>query len=83
MIPTNYDYPNYSFRYGIAKVVKDNKTGYIGKNGKIIIPLQFQDAGEFFDTTTWFKANGKFGFINLQRKIKIKIEIKRKIERKR
>ena len=71
VLVTNFDYPNYSFYYGLAKVVKDNKTGFIGKNGKVEIPLQFQDAGDFTDILTWVKANGKYGFINLEGKIVI------------
>lgn len=69
MIPTNYDYPNYSFQYGLARVVKNNKTGFIGKDGKIVIPLQFQEAGNFTDVITWFKSNGKYGFIDMKGKV--------------
>ena len=69
VIPTNYDYPNYSFQYGLARVVKNNKTGFIGKDGKIAIPLQFQEAGNFTDVITWFKSNGKYGFIDMNGKV--------------
>ena len=68
LIPTNFDYPNFSFNYGLARVIKNNKTGFIDKKGKLIIPFSFDDAGDFTETITWFKNKKLYGFIDLSGK---------------
>ena len=39
----------YSFSDGLAKVVKDNKEGFINKNGELVIPLIYDTAGDFYN----------------------------------
>jgi Flp pilus assembly protein TadD len=38
--------------------------GYINKNGKIVIPPQFSEAGEFSNGLAQIRENGKSGYIN-------------------
>ena len=38
--------------------------GYIDKNGKTIIPFQYQDANTFKNGIAWVKYKGKYGVIN-------------------
>jgi hypothetical protein len=48
-------------------VKQNNKWGCVDKTGKIIIPIQFDDADEnsfyFSEGLAWVKLNGKWGII--------------------
>lgn len=49
-----------------------NKSGYIDKNGKIIIPPIYEEAFSFKEGLSLIKKNGRYGFIDLNGKIVIK-----------
>ncbi len=49
---------------GLAWVQKDGKWGYINKTGKVVIPLQYDDAYSFYEGLAVVKKDGKYGFIN-------------------
>lgn len=57
----------------LLKVKKDAKIGYIDKNGKIIIPLEYEDGlvDNFTNGFIGVKKGDKCGFINLKNKISI------------
>ena len=61
-----YDYA-LSFSEGLSWVKQDNKWGCVDKTGKIVIPIQFDDADEnsfyFSEGLAWVKLNGKWGII--------------------
>jgi len=43
----------------------DKRIGFIGPDGKAVIPAQFESAGEFSDGLAWAKiASGSLGYIN-------------------
>ncbi|NNC83663.1 MAG: hypothetical protein HKN79_08800 [Flavobacteriales bacterium] len=52
------------FHEGLAKVTKNGKSGYINKNGKVIIPLEYDDAYIFSEGLAVVEKNGKFGAID-------------------
>lgn len=56
---------------GYAKVESSRKCGYIDKRGKYIIPVLYDDLGEFKENLVSCKINGKLGFINEKGKIVI------------
>ena len=61
---TNYD-KVYAFFFGRAVVMKSGKYGYVDTNGKLVIPLQYQDAYDFrTEGLALVKKNGLFGFID-------------------
>lgn len=62
----------YPYKYGLMPVKKDNKIGFIDKNGKMIIGIQYDvirngsGAYEsvFYEGLACVSKNGKFGYIN-------------------
>ncbi len=51
---------------GIGAVEKDGKWGYADVSGNVVIPLQFEYAGDFNDGMARVRSGDKFFFINLQ-----------------
>ncbi len=50
-------------------VIKNNKYGYIDKTGKIVIPLEYNDASDYLEgDTDWRQVakNGEYFYINRQ-----------------
>ncbi len=49
----------YSFSDGLARVADSNlKVGFMNRNGRIVIPMQFYNAGRFFDGLAWCSFHG-------------------------
>lgn len=59
---TYYVYANFS--EGLARVSNGTTYGYINENGKVVIPLSYDDAGYFHEGLAYVKDNGKYGYIN-------------------
>jgi len=47
-----------------ARVFLDNKFSFVNGNGKLIHPVEFEDARNFMNRLAAVKKNGKWGFIN-------------------
>src|SRR6218665_2826497 len=56
----------------LSPVKIGSKCGYIDKNGKIAIKLQFDDAWDFHEGLARIKLGGKYGYIDKSGKIVIK-----------
>ena len=54
----------YEFNNGIAKVIKNNKFGYISANGDVLIEPEYQEIFEFKNGIAKVIKNNKFGYIN-------------------
>src|SRR5262245_4290036 len=52
-----------------------NKYGYIDRTGKVIVPPQFEKAGEFSEGLAWVYQNERFGFIDMTGKFAIPLEL--------
>ena len=65
LFKTKYDYPNFSFHYGVCRFLKNKKYGFFDKKGNIIIHAQFEDVSDFLEPITWAKKEGKYGYIGL------------------
>jgi len=52
------------FSDGLAAVKVGGRFGYIDKTGRVVIPLQFDSAGEFSDGVAEVEVGGEFGYIN-------------------
>lgn len=59
------------FSEGLAVVKKGNEYGFIDRNGKLRISMQYQKAGEFSEGLVAIKLIDKWGFINQDEKIVI------------
>jgi len=62
------------FKEGLASVSKDNiagddKRGYINTDGKIVVPLKYDEAQDFSNGLACVSLNGKTGFINRNGKV--------------
>lgn len=65
----NYTYP---FSEGLGKVRNSSKLyGYIDKSNKVVVELQYSDAGNFKEKLAYVKKDGKYGFINQSGKVVI------------
>ena len=53
---------------------KDNKYGFIDRNGKIVIPLEYEDAGNFSEGLAPVKKDGKWGYISKSGEVRIPFE---------
>lgn len=53
-----------AFSDGLAPVVINDKCGYIGKDGTLVIPYRFESAGIFKDGLAAVQLNGKYGYID-------------------
>ncbi|MDR1465366.1 MAG: WG repeat-containing protein [Oscillospiraceae bacterium] len=58
-----YDTVGY-FGEGLARVGKDGKFGYINTKGKLIIPLQYEEAETFWSGAARVRKGGKYGYID-------------------
>ena len=47
-------------------MIKNDKYGYIDKQGNEVIPCKYDYAGGFRDGITTVKKNGKYGYIDKQ-----------------
>ncbi|MGC9971490.1 MAG: WG repeat-containing protein [Bryobacteraceae bacterium] len=52
------------FSEGLAVFEKEKKQGYIDKNGKVVVPAQFDYASGFREGLALVSINGKWGFID-------------------
>lgn len=62
------------FKEGLASVSKQNsagyyKCGYINTDGKIVVPLKYDEAQDFSNGLACVSLNGKSGFINRNGKV--------------
>jgi len=63
VIPCEYDYA-FSFKEGLAGVVKNRKSGFIDKTGEIVIPMEYDCVYSFNNGIAAAAKNGKWGYIN-------------------
>jgi hypothetical protein len=59
----SYDFVD-DFQNDFARVRKDDKYGYINKQGKEVIPLIYDEVYNFQNDFAIVRNNNKFGFIN-------------------
>jgi len=52
------------FSGGLASVLQNGKWGFIDKNGKVVIPLIYEEALYFEEGLGSVKQNGKYGFVD-------------------
>ena len=55
----------------MARVGQNNKRGFIDKTGKVVIPIQYDDALNFSDGLAGVKQNDKWGFVDKAGKVVI------------
>ena len=53
---------------------KDNKCGFINRSGKVIIPFEYEDAGNFSEGFAPVKKDGKWGYISRTGEVEIPFE---------
>ena len=58
----------------IFAVKKGGKWGYIDGYGKVIIPLEYEEVGNFSEGLAAVRKDGKWGYINLKNEVVIPIE---------
>ena len=58
----------------IFAVKKNGKWGYIDGYGKVIIPLEYEEVGNFSEGLAAVRKDGKWGYINLKNEVVIPIE---------
>ena len=65
-IPTEYEAGRMRFSDGMARVTDENlKYGFIDKTGHLVIPCQYDDAGDFSEGFAWVQDESlKYGFID-------------------
>lgn len=59
----DWEYSIY-FSEGMMLVKRENKWGYVGRNGKEVIPPAFEEAFDFNEGMAAVKQDGKWGYIN-------------------
>lgn len=74
--PVTYFNSISSFKEGLASVSKENsageyKWGYINTDGKIVVPLKYDEAQDFSNGLACVSLNGKSGFINRNGKVMV------------
>jgi len=52
-------HPNYELTSGVL----NGKCGFVDGNGKVVIPIKYDDVGYFSEGVAWVKADGKWGII--------------------
>ena len=62
----------------IFAVKKGGKWGYIDGYGKVIIPLEYEEVGNFSEGLAAVRKDGKWGYINLKNEVVIPIEFTNK-----
>jgi hypothetical protein len=74
IIPCRFEEADY-FRNGMAEVKKGDKQGVINKSGEEIIPIIYEKIVQFYEyNLIKIKINGKWGYINYDRKLFINPE---------
>lgn len=58
----------------IFAVKKGGKWGYIDGYGKVIIPLEYEEVGNFSEGLAAVRKDGKWGYINLKNEVVIPFE---------
>lgn len=69
-VPGEYQWAS-TIAEGRRLVLNYQKYGYLNSAGEIVIPLQFDNAGDFKEGFAWVEKNGKYGYINSEGKIVI------------
>jgi hypothetical protein len=54
----------YSYSEGLARVKFNGAVGFIDEAGKIVIPMEYENAGDFEDGLALVRLNGNIGFID-------------------
>lgn len=62
-IPCQYD-SAYPFNGGLARVIKDGKTGYVDQTGKLVIPFLYEEGEDFSDGFAYVKKGENYFYIN-------------------
>lgn len=74
ILPGEYLHIN-EFKEDLSSVKsKDNKCGFIDRSGKVVIPLEYEDAGNFSEGLAPVKKDGKWGYISKSGEVKIPFE---------
>ena len=63
-----------TFFEGLALVRKDDKWGFIGKTGKVVIPLQYDYVWDFSEGLARVQKDNKWGFIDKTGKVVIPLQ---------
>lgn len=63
-----------SYSNGFARVLSQGKFSFIDQQGKLIAPVQFEDARNFSNKLAAVKKDGKWGFINEEGKTIVPFE---------
>jgi hypothetical protein len=71
---SEYDEISGFFEYGLMSVSKDRKIGFADKNGKIIIPLVYDEVKDISESKIIVKKESKWGAIDLKNNILIPFE---------
>ena len=59
------EYDNFDdFSNGLSLVTKGGKKGFVNKEGKLVIPLIFEEARHFNEGMAAVKKEGKWGFLD-------------------
>lgn len=75
LLKTVEDYETVGDYYnGLALVKKDNKYGYVDRNGEEIIPVQYDTANDFIKKYAKVEKDEKWGYIDVNGNIIIPIE---------
>lgn len=69
-VPGEYQWAS-TIAEGRRLVLNYQKYGYLNSAGEVVIPLQFDNAGDFKEGFAWVEKNGKYGYINHEGKIVI------------
>ncbi len=65
ILKTQYDYC-YTYTDGVARVIKNNKWGYIDEKGNELVPPTFADCGEYHNGRAPYSLNGSlWGYLTL------------------
>ena len=74
ILPGEYQHIN-EFKEALSSVKsKDNKWGFIDRSGKVVIPCEYEDAGNFSEGFAPVKKDGKWGYISRTGEVKIPFE---------
>ncbi len=74
ILPGEYQHIN-EFKEDLSSVKsKDNKWGFIDRSGKVVILLEYEDAGNFSEGFAPVKKEGKWGYISRSGEMKIPFE---------
>ncbi|HEX8529750.1 MAG TPA: WG repeat-containing protein, partial [Cytophagales bacterium] len=70
LVQPKYDMA-YEFRDGLAKVVKNGKSGFVDTTGQEIIPLSFDYVSSFVEGMARFEQDKKWGYLDKKGKVVI------------